>query len=974
MRLEDLTIVLRPRRSWEAMDLGCALVRRDYGRILTVWLVTVLPVWAVLAALLWEWPIVFGTIIWWLKPLFDRLPLYLLSRSAFGEKPTPSSALREWPRLWSRFLFSALLWRRLSLIRSFALPVLMLEGQRGKAARSRVAALASDGGGSGTTATFIFLHLEWAVYFGLLALTSSLGPADGLPDFKALLDDPESLSQSTPAQLWMGNLLYLLTITLTEPFYVGAGFGLYLNSRSKLEGWDIELAFRRMAARLRPAASALLLILGALFMTAPQAMAQQEKNSPVAEAMLQELLRKGTRSKRQGGPNAGQSPESSANPESGAVGMDKKAVREKLAEVLAQPEFKEHSVTRRIWKPSEKKRGSTTDFSFIAPLFQALGYALVAVAVGFLIWLIVKSARLRSGLSLRGMQAATPTARVIMGMEITAESLPDDILAAARAAWAAGQLREALSLLYRGSLYHLVSQHRLPIRDSDTEDDCLMHVARLGEERVTGYFRQLTLLWVRAAYAGRMAAGQEFDHLCAAWPFSATTSKQRSGLFQAAALLCLLLPACDGKWVDETTELGHKGKARLQPFLAAQQLLERLGHEARQVHTLQEMPPPERSMLVVSAEGGMPEGRSRQLLQWVKRGGHLLYALEGCAPANDWASLSGGGGIAALFSTHDEDPLLRELKIKAKGGVKVEQILGFMRQARESLKEKDAEGSESPDDAEAKEAKPVEPDTLEEEEDHDEEDLVPEEIPHAVEGIVIGGQTFRLDVPKIHTLKLSRKLKKGEFIAGTPGAASVLSLHHGNGRVTVLTHARPLRNRWLDENDHAPWLAALLAEGAHEVRFLTALQGSFFALLWSRAWMPIIGLGVIVLAWLGMHLPRFGPIRRVELHETRHFADHLSSLGQFFHRLRRDDVLLAAVQDAVRVRALKARPHLAADEAALHEWLAAVSAQPVEQIRALLAPVKGALSPHQLTRRIAALQKLASDTQARPPHTESAPA
>ena len=952
MRLEDLTVALRPRRSWEAMDLGCALVRRDYGRILSLWLVTVLPVWAVLAVLLWEWPLVFGIVVWWLKPLFDRLPLHLLSRSAFGEKPALGATLREWPRLWSRFLFSALLWRRFSLIRSFALPVLMLEGQRGKAARARVSTLASDGGSGGTTATFVFLHLEMAVYFGLVALTSSLGPADGLPDFQALLDDPESWSQTTPAQQWMSNALYLLTITLTEPFYVGAGFGLYLNSRSKLEGWDIELAFRRLAARLRPAVTALLLVLGALFVSADEA-AAQGRSSPVVEAMLQELLDKADQASRQGKSRAEQAPGNA--PPAAKPGVDKKAVREKLAEVLAQPEFEEHTVTRKVWQ-SSSKGGSNVDMGFLTPLFAFLAYALVAAAVGFLIWLIVKNARFAKPQFARSAQPNAPAARVVMGMEIAPETLPDDILAAARAAWAAGHAREALSLLYRGALSRLVSLHRLPIRDSDTEDDCLLHVARLGQQGVTEFFRQLTLLWVRAAYAGREARVEEFDHLCAAWPFASGPVRQRAGLFQAAALLCLLLPACEGEWVDQTTELGHKGKARLQPFLAAQQLLERLGHDAAPMHTVKDLPEPWEGVLLVSAEGGMPEGRARQLLRWAEDGGHLIYALEGCAPANDWAKLGIGGGLAALFGTHDEDPLLRELGVEASGGVKMREVVTLFRKAgaeEDEGRKKSASNEEAGAKAENEDKDEDEDETKREDED---EDSI--ELPHAIVEMKIGGQDFRLDVPRIHSLALARKLRPLEYTAGPKKKAAALTLRHGAGRVTVLAHARPLRNRWLDENDHAPWLVALVGEEPRVVRFLTALQGSFFSLLWSRAWMPLTGLAVLVLAWLWMNLPRFGPARAVELHETRHFADHLVSLGQFFHRLRRDDLLLAAAQDAVRVRALKARPHLAGDDAGVHAWLSETSGLPLEQVRQLMSPPAERVSPHQLLRRMRDLQAL----------------
>jgi hypothetical protein len=38
---------------------------------------------------------------------------------------------------------------------------------------------------------------------------------------------------------------YAAVVGLLEPFYVGAGFAMYLNRRVELEAWDIEQEFRR---------------------------------------------------------------------------------------------------------------------------------------------------------------------------------------------------------------------------------------------------------------------------------------------------------------------------------------------------------------------------------------------------------------------------------------------------------------------------------------------------------------------------------------------------------------------------------------------------------------------------------------------------------------------------------------------------------------------------------------------------------
>ena len=38
----------------------------------------------------------------------------------------------------------------------------------------------------------------------------------------------------------------MFAICVVEPLYVAGGFGLYLNRRTELEAWDIEIAFRRI--------------------------------------------------------------------------------------------------------------------------------------------------------------------------------------------------------------------------------------------------------------------------------------------------------------------------------------------------------------------------------------------------------------------------------------------------------------------------------------------------------------------------------------------------------------------------------------------------------------------------------------------------------------------------------------------------------------------------------------------------------
>jgi hypothetical protein len=474
MRLEDITVALRPRQPWESVDLGCAMVRRDFGRILMLWGCTVLPLWGLVCVVLRARPEWIPLVVWWLKPLYDRVPLFFLSRAAFGVRPTFLETWRQWPRLWITNFLPALLWRRLSFIRSFALPAQMLEGLRGAAVKLRIKTLATDGGGSGVSVTLAFSNIELVAWIGLMWGTYGMLPESAQLDWAGLFQSFDFESTIPKAFFWWGAACHMIVVTLVEPFYVGAGFALYLNCRTRIEGWDVELAFRRMATRLTTANAALIITV-LMICGAPTSAQAADKADPA------------------------------------------KVVQE----VLKEPEFEIHKIQTRRWVPDVPDKKPDTpqlpSLDFLAVIGEVLFWLLI---LGVVVWLVIYLVNNRRMFLSRGASKAPVRApKVIMGMNITRESLPDDIVAAARAAWAAGDFKEALSLLYRGSLAWQVNRRRVPISESDTEEDCLLQVLQAGEKREAEYFRQLTGAWVQVAYAVMPVSNEEMGMLCEQWPF-----------------------------------------------------------------------------------------------------------------------------------------------------------------------------------------------------------------------------------------------------------------------------------------------------------------------------------------------------------------------------------------------------------------------------------------------------------------------
>lgn len=472
MKLEEVTAELRPRSDWEAVDLGLALVRRDFWRLSGAWWLGMLPA-ILLLPLLWRYPIWFTVIFWLWVPVASRLALFQLSRILFGDKPGWGDLWRELPRAMRRRFFYRLVWARLSPWRPLTMPVEDLEGLRGKDYTNRCRILMRRGDSSVIILAMWRFFLTFWLALSLFCTGMLFIPdvaSSEWSDVMSLWWDGELIDP--PAGLAMAVMLsFALSIWLVDLFSIGCGFGIYVNHRTWIEGWDVELAFRRLANRLGKLAGAVMLVV---------------------------LL--------------GVGGEARAQPDGEA--------QQVIEEVLKDPDFEVHSETSKRW--------TGWDFDWwgwnpsaggvMGGLVLFLKIALLGGLLGLLIWLIYRYRHLFAGRGGAGVPRNGPAARVVMGMEVTPESLPEDVATTALQAWREGRHHEAMSLLYRGAISWMIRHGGVEIAESDTENDCLGRVDRAGAGHA-GYFSDLTGEWVRLAYARELPTNDRVESLCGNWPF-----------------------------------------------------------------------------------------------------------------------------------------------------------------------------------------------------------------------------------------------------------------------------------------------------------------------------------------------------------------------------------------------------------------------------------------------------------------------
>ena len=248
-----------------------------------------------------------------------------------------------------------------------------------------------------------------------------------------------------------------------------------------LEGWDVEISFRRLAGRLlgrtRGRAAVVLFALAIGGMGAASSFA--------------------------------------------ATPADPSEV---IQRVLARPDFRTRQKvsTWRLKDSAQQQRRPRKTFDFpqfsLPPgIFRIVAFSVAGVILVALVVLIfrVSLGWLRRPAAPPGETGALPEA--VFGLDIRPESLPPDVAAAAWAAWEQGDPAGALGLLYRGALACLVHRDGLEVAASWTEGDCLAVVRRRATQASAEYFARLTRAWQSTAYAHRPPSREEAKALCDGW-------------------------------------------------------------------------------------------------------------------------------------------------------------------------------------------------------------------------------------------------------------------------------------------------------------------------------------------------------------------------------------------------------------------------------------------------------------------------
>jgi hypothetical protein len=389
--------------------------------------------------------------------------------------------------------------RRFSPYRAYLAPIEQLELLESKERSKRKNILLNRNDHKQIFWLIFCLHIEMLVTLLFMLVVYNFIP-QGIS-----IDDQFFTSGNALYQLeLLSTCCYIVALMLVTPFYVTGGFLGYLNSRIDMEGWDLELTFKSIAARFRHIASAL--IIGVLSFTVP--------TPPLAaqEALIEQV---DTEEKKI----------ESTDKELPLNDLNIK-IRKEVDDI-----YKQHQLIKKttIWMPENDNKDADFDFEWLKSFFASLGA--VSNIIAYLIWLLLAALIVwiiyklyQNGgfkwLKFRGYKPK-PTEDIVeiptflSSLDNTQGS--KDLLKAAKIANDEHAYRTALMYLLKYGFIYAQKFSCVIITKSMSEKECEIALLKALPTLLHKNYQQLFRLWIQQAWAHKDVSQQQVEEVIRAF-------------------------------------------------------------------------------------------------------------------------------------------------------------------------------------------------------------------------------------------------------------------------------------------------------------------------------------------------------------------------------------------------------------------------------------------------------------------------
>lgn len=351
---------------------------------------------------------------------------------------------------------------------------------------------------------------------------------------------------------------------------------------------------------------------------------------------------------------------------------------------------------------------------------------------------------------------------------------------------------------------------------------------------------------------------------------------------------------------DEVVDRGPSPEALGNPYLAAEHFLREQGlvvDHANGLERLSDLPPKDRSLLLLGERGNMTPRQVDQLLDWAKSGGHLLVVAEAL-----WDEETDKSG----------DLLLDRLYIHQTLSDEPDQLAPARKKKGPDLTKLYVDNETAP-------------------------------------AYFSFDTDFNLTDPK----------HLAQFSANSAKSSHLMQLNLGQGSVTVVTDSDLWKTPGIGKHDNA-WLLWHLNQGTHVTLLFNSDVDDLFTLLMRYFPQALAALAALIALALWQAGIRQGPIQAPAPKARRQLQEHLEASADFLLRRSGQGPLLHALQRDILRAARRRHPgfeHL--DTAEQWQVLEHLTRQPSHVISQALGPLPAKrLSSADFSRQVACLQTL----------------
>lgn len=348
---------------------------------------------------------------------------------------------------------------------------------------------------------------------------------------------------------------------------------------------------------------------------------------------------------------------------------------------------------------------------------------------------------------------------------------------------------------------------------------------------------------------------------------------------------------------ERTIHTGFLGEARTNPLYAGRLFLKRMGiptETKTDIQGLTGFPDTDTVLVINSRRTSFSPNKTRELLEWVKSGGHVIALAthnwrynrsgEDAYDNNDFEEAKTAEDSSQ--SKLSPDPLQRAMGVRTGTKIQYDDLNKADRDFIDKIKET--------------------------KNDFETDTLFKLELEGVDKKLAIANTWY-------HPILLKENPEFSTEVIKLRASNFIVRQKIGDGLISLVSSLEFIENKQIGKADHAEIFWHLI-HGLHKPLNQPAsvwLISSdkippLWEILWRNAWALLISLTIIFLFWILKASRRFGPIIPKAQENRRSLTEHISSSGNFYWKQKEQNKLLQSTRKAALERISKIHPNFEA--------------------------------------------------------------